>query len=214
MLAITRCSELQRSAIESLRNLQQKSIALKRKAIKKSNEDIANMLLGYECVLQALAAELEMWILLKEEKPDAAWDKLIIAQMRSVAAVRAHAGFKHVLEHHQRLEAIEYLVFPTQIFMSSGLIVEHLKCSICSRDYEDCQHLIGLPYMGQFCSVIPENTTLDHVGIVDCPSDKRCRVTEFDVPGGVRNRMTWRVEQKGNQETNAGSVSATILVSG
>ena len=197
---ITRCSELQQNAIESLNGLRSEISVLKTEAIEDKKQDLANMLLGYECACGTLIAELEMWILLKQEDPDSAWDKLVIAQEAAMGAVRTHQGFSHVRRHYERLEAIEELVFPPQVFMSSGMIVEHLECSICNGKYEDCEHLIGKPYMGKFCQLILEDIKLDHVAIVDHPADKRCRITAAHEEGGVRNRMTWRVEQKNSNK--------------
>ncbi|MDD3381663.1 MAG: hypothetical protein PHD68_10735, partial [Rugosibacter sp.] len=70
------------------------------------------------------------------------------------------------------------------------------ECSICGGDYDDCDHLIGRPYMGRFCYIIARDISLDHVAIVKEPADKRCRVERFNVDGGVRNRMTWRIERR------------------
>ena len=198
-LSIVRGSELQRNAIEDLRGLRAKVTELKNDAIDQRDEKTANLLLGYECVVEALIAELEMWILLKQEDPNAAWEKLVTAQSGSCAAIRAHAGFSHVEQHCQKLEEIEKLVFPRQVFLSAGMLVEFQECSICGHEYEDCEHLKGMPYMGKFCGVIlREVTKLDHVAIVDHPADKLCRVTEFGVEDGVRDRMTWRVRRKEN----------------
>ena len=196
MTVITRCSELQQNAVESLNGLQSEILVLKNQAIEEQEEGIANMFLGYQCVCRSLIAQLEMWVLLKQEDPDSAWNKLIVAQEAAVAAVRADSGFSHVRQYYQRLEAIEELVFPPQVYTSSGTITQQLECSICGREYEDCEHLIGKPYTGEFCHVIIQDFKLDHVAIVDHPADKRCRITSFHDEGGVRNRMTWRVEPK------------------
>ena len=195
-LSITRASELQQDASEALKQLIPKIAEEKARAIAIKNEDYANMLLGCECVAHALIAELRMWILLKQENPDTAWDHLVSAQNASLAAARSHDGFSHLAFHYQRLEAIEQLVFPPQVFVSVALIVDRQECSICGDEYEDCAHLIGKPYMGEFCSVIMGgNAKIDSVAIVENPVDKRCRIQHFDVEGGTRNRMTWRIEK-------------------
>jgi hypothetical protein len=62
-------------------------------AVTAGDEDFANLLLGFECAARCLRSEIEMWLLLKEEKPDEAWDKLVSAQNAAGAAVRAHRGF-------------------------------------------------------------------------------------------------------------------------
>ena len=208
-LSIARCSELQQEAIESLKVIKAKVSLLKGKAIAERNENHANILLGYECDISSLIAELEMWILLKQENPDAAWDKLILAQMAVHAAIRAHAGFGDLIQRHKRLEEIEELIFPPQVFMSPGMLVKSLKCSICGKEYEDCEHLVGKPYMGEFCQTISQGVEIDHVSIVDCPADKRCRITAFQVEKGTRNRMTWRIEKmESDEKPQASSESA------
>ena len=196
-LSITRASELQQDALEALERLSPKIAEEKARAVKDKNEDYANMLLGCECVAAALIAELKMWILLKQEEPEAAWDQLVSAQNASLAAARAHDSFSHVAFHYQRLEAIEQLVFPPQVFLSVGLIAKRQECSVCKCEYEDCEHLAGKPYMGQFCSIVVHETESQEASIVEYPADKRCRIIDFSVEGGRRNRMTWRIEKDG-----------------
>ena len=195
-LYATRCSSLQRKALASLCDLRSEIHDLKEDAILDKDEDCANMFLGFECVVGVLEAELEMWLCLKEEEPDKAWECLIRAQRLCVVAARAHDGFSHLPQKHQRLLELEQLVFPPQVFMSSGLIIGRPDCSICGQKYEDCTHLRGMPYMGQFCRLVIREPELNHVAIVEQPADKSCRVTEFDVEGGTRNRMTWRISPK------------------
>ena len=194
MLSIARDSELQRAACYVLEDALQRTRTEKHEAIAGGDEDYANLLLGCESVARALLAEINMWLLLKEEKPNEAWNHLVAAQMASVDAARAHEGFHHLEHHHQRLEAIENLVFPPQVFVSSGMLVGFQECSICGHDYDECEHLVGKPYMGQFCYIIARDIALDHVAIVTHPADKRCRIEQFSVEGGTRNRMTWRIE--------------------
>lgn len=190
-LSIARASELQQDASEALEQLIPKINEEKARAVKDKNEDYANMLLGCECVTAALIAELKMWILLKQEEPDAAWDQMVSAQNAYIAATRAHSGFHHLALFHQRMEAIEQLVFPPQVFISAALIVERQECSICGDEYEDCAHLIGKPYMGEFCSVVMGgNAKIHSVSIVENPADKRCRMQRFSGEGDSRKRMT------------------------
>ena len=193
-VSIARDSELQRAACVKLECALAAVSAEKKRAIEQSEEDYANLLLGCQCVATALIAEIKMWLLLKEEMPDEAWDQLVTAQMASVDAVRAHDGFRHVEQNSLRLDAIEALIFPPQVFISSGMIASVQQCSICDEEYEDCPHLIGKPYMGMFCNIIAKGLSADHIAIVEHPADKRCRVIQFGVEGGNRNRMTWRVE--------------------
>ena len=210
-LSIARASELQQDASEALEQLIPKIAEEKAHAVKDKNEDYANMLLGCECVAAALVAELKMWILLKQEEPDAAWDQLVSAQDASRAAARAHDGFSHLAFHYQRLEVIEQLIFPPQVFTSTGLITKRQECSICGYEYEDCAHLVGRPYMGQFCSIVIRKAELKEASIVENPADKRCRVMDFSVEGGKRNRMTWRVERDGEESCKSVKSRARLM---
>jgi hypothetical protein len=195
LLSIARSSSLQREACERLKLQAQILAAEKAKAVAEGNEDFANLLLGCECVNTSMLAELNMWLLLKEEKPEEAWDQLVLAQNGAIDATRAHAGFAHLTHQNAKLEEVEQLVFPPQVFISSGLIAANQECSICGSEYGECDHLLGKPYMGKFCYIIARNLSFDHVAIVDAPADKRCRVRSFSVEGGSRNRMTWLVSK-------------------
>jgi hypothetical protein len=195
LLSITRATELQKQALEDLKQAALQLRAEKDLAIGQANEDYANGLLGCECVIVALIAELKMWMLLKQERPDDAWNELVTAQMATSDAMRAHASFGHLGPHVKKLEQIEQHVFPPQVFLSSGMIVDFQECSICQGDYDNCEHLIGKPYMGRFCYGILRNIAINHVSIVADPADKRCRVIRFTDDGVTRNRMTWLIEQ-------------------
>jgi hypothetical protein len=195
---ITRDNDLQKDACRKLEIALPQIHREKKLAIASGDENYANLLLGFECVASALLAEIKMWLLLKEGQPDQAWNELIAAQDGLLGASRAHRGFEGLDFYIRRLEAIEHLVFPPQVFMSSGMIVNSQTCSICEKEYEDCEHVKGRPYMGSFCNVILSDFRLDHVAIVDNPALKTCRVEKFSVEGGNRNRMTWRVEPTGD----------------
>jgi hypothetical protein len=193
LLSIARSGALQREACETLYAQSGQLANEKAKAIAAQDEDLANLLLGHQCANRSLLAELRMYLLLKEEKPDDAWEQLILAQESATDAARAHPDLAHFVHQVEKLEAIEHLVFPPQVFISSGLLVANQECSICSAEYGECDHLSGKPYMGEFCHIVARNFSVDHVAIVDSPADKRCRVTSFSVEGGKRNRMTWLV---------------------
>ncbi|MGA8540313.1 MAG: hypothetical protein WB566_12495 [Terriglobales bacterium] len=211
-ICITRDSELQKEARNKLENELARISAEKKLAIARDDEDYANLLLGCECMASALMAEIKMWLLLMEGRPDEAWDALVAAQDGMSGALRAHQGFGHLNHHIQRLDAIEHLVFPPQVFLSTGMIVSQQVCSICGKEYEDCDHVKGRPYMGRFCAVTLIPSKVDHVAIVDNPANKICRVLRFSTEGGYRNRMTWRVEPGENSEGTADGITAQGIV--
>jgi hypothetical protein len=192
---LTRASELQREACAKLKSLSEECRRLKVTAVRAGDEDFANLLLGFECVADCIMAEIEMWLLLKEEKPDEAWDKLVDAQNLASAAVRAHGGFAHLEKRAEYLIEMEKIIFPPQNFLSVGLVVKQRICSLCGKEYGECEHVVGRPYWGRFCAVITKGIEPDHVALVKEPADKGCRVTHFAVEGGSRNKMTWRIEQ-------------------
>ena len=195
-LFITRCSNLQRKALDVLRQRAKEVATVKKHAIDEENEEYANILLGLQCVIAALTSELHMYLALKDEDPDAAWDHLIDAQNALAAAGRAHKGFQHCKIRRELLQAIEKTVFPSQVYTSVGTVVHKIECSICREDYEQCEHLAGLPYMGEMCSTIVTSAELDHISLVKEPADKRCRITTFGSKGVQRNRMTLREEAR------------------
>ena len=191
---IVRDSDLQCNALDELTALSAEVEVWKKQAISERDEHHANLFLGCECAIEALKAELNMWLELKEGKPDAAWNNLIVAQMATRNAIRAHKGFSHLEVRAVRLVKIERVVFPQQVFFSAGMIVGRQRCSICGGEYGECLHLIGMPYMGEFCRCLLEDVQGDHVAIVKEPANKQCRVVSFNADGGKRNRMTWRVD--------------------
>ncbi|HEY6349661.1 MAG TPA: hypothetical protein VI636_09650 [Candidatus Angelobacter sp.] len=190
---ITRDSALQRDACRQLQDLLAAVEAEKKYARTSGKEDYANVLLGCECVASGLVSEINMWLLLKDGRPDEAWGALVDAQSRFLSATKADEGFAHLDQKVDRLKAIEQLIFPPQVFLSSGMIVKSQICSICEGEYEDCVHVKGRPYMGEFCTVRLIPSAVDHVAMVDKPANKRCRVFSFSDAGGQRNRMTWMV---------------------
>jgi hypothetical protein len=210
---ITRDTDLQRQACSSLNELLVQIGDEKASAIARLDEDYANTLLGCHCVAKALVSEITMWILLKESRPDKAWDMLVAAQMALAGALRAHKMFAHLEAQVQRLGAIERLIFPPQVFLSSGMIVATQTCSICGQEYEDCPHVKGRPYLGEFCYVWIVPSEVDHVAMVHDPADKSCRIIKFTAEGGYRNRMTWLVEaaEGGVEHTKGDFVAQGIL---
>jgi hypothetical protein len=167
---------------------------LKRDAVAAKDEWLANILLGYECAATFLRSSISMWILLKAERPDDAWEELISAQMAVADAVRANEGFGRLSIYADRLQFLEEALFPRQVFTSLGMVVKSRKCSICGEEYGECHHVVGRPYMGEICHTrIVEIERLDHLSFVSNPANKRMRVREFSDEGGRRNRMTWKV---------------------
>lgn len=202
-----RASELQEACIAAIDTFLGHLEQMKAAAAERAHEVDANAILSMELSLAAVRSELNMWLRLKRDDSERAWDDLIDAQnsLKNAIAVRGQVGVQTAtLENLQRkYEFIEHFVFPPQMFNSIGGTALLRECSICSRDYEDCNHVAGRAYMGNLCHrIVREFASLDHVALVGDPADKRCRVTHFSEGGRMRNKMTWRLEEPScDQET-------------
>lgn len=208
----TRSSKLQKETLSDLNTLYEQATEEKRAAQANKNEEYANILLGCQCVIMALASSIAMWLFIKEGDPDKAWDKLIEAQNSSINAMRASDSFNHVGSLYQHLSVIEQLVFPPQVFISSGMIAQEQTCSICNKNYEDCEHIVCMPYNGEFCSIRMGKFEADHVAIVKSPVDKRCRVVSFDDGDITRNKMTWEASENENKDAKEGNSMTAIIL--
>ena len=207
-------SGLQKEASAQIYDFLQQLAEDKAAAVATGDERWANFLLGCECRLKGMRAEILMWVLLKEEKPDEAWRLLVDAQGFTSDAMKSDDGFQlqPFIDH---LAKIERVVFPPQAFMSAGMVCDHEECSICHGDYENCDHIKGRPYMGEFCTVELFGCEPDHVALVDEPASKHCRVHTVSTPEGRRSKMTRLVEPykvgEGPPEDGSLLASATIL---
>ena len=118
---------------------------------------------------------LEVWINLKLDQPDAAWEALVAAQEEIGCGMRLrpNASFREVPE---LLRDMERLLFPAQVFVSSAIKYESAECSACGSVYGECDHLAGELNMGEMCVAVVRNVLgIDHVAIVKQPDNKRCR---------------------------------------
>jgi hypothetical protein len=188
---ITRDSSFQKEAVEKLSEFRKTLAEWKSSAVSAGNEDLANGIFCVELMAHALSGELEMWLKLKKNDFDGAWDQLIRAQEAARWAMRAHEIGGHLEGYIRRLHAAEKLLFPHQTFMSTGFIVHSSKCSICKAEYGDCGHVMGRCYNGQFCSRVVVDAKVMEISVVEDPADKRCRVKLAGIDGAQRDIMTW-----------------------
>jgi len=197
---IARAPELQSAAREQLSELGVYLADAKAGFVQARDETAANACLALECLVRALYAELSMYLAWKDDSAENAWDHLIEAQTASGAAIRAHPLGQAGLRRLGHYDQLENLLFPPQVFQSVGAVVRDQECSICGSDYDGCEHIKGRPYFGQLCHVRITLADLSHVALVEEPADKRCRVTHFSEGGKWRNRMTWRLEERGSED--------------
>ena len=205
LLFLARDSGLQQAGIGRVEAFLKKVEFSRITAIQAQEERNANALLGLAMVVAALGSELNVYLLLKSDQPEAAWNNLIDAQEQTLAAGRATDALTNLQAKFEHLRTLEDHLFPPQTFVSSGLIAGRQLCSICRADYAACDHLVGRAYMGRFCSLSLEDIRLDHIALVEQPADRRCRVVTMKVDGVTRNKMTWLpapagADKKGNSE--------------
>jgi len=199
-LCLARSSKLQLEQCMTLDQLSCTATRIKHEAVRGGDEKSANLFLGFECAIGAVRSEVLMWILLKRDMPNEAWDRMVAAQMACLDATRAHNGFAHCEQRRKDLERLEGQIFPPQSFMSAGFVAKRLDCSICRERYSKCEHLRGKPYMGRFCEVIHRDPMGHHVALVETPADKRCRVVSFKTKDGHRNKLSWEITPYQNGE--------------
>jgi len=196
---MSRGKEFQQEAVKKLTTFKQKVTSLKEQMIKVKDEDSANTMLSLEDLIDAMINELKMWIALKEDNPNEAWDFLINAQSAVRTAAQAHsiAVDLNAEGYANKLHLLEKLLFPPQMFFSPGLIIEKAECSICGKEYGECEHIVGKAYMGKMCyKIITKIKEMKEVSIVEEPANKHARMLQFTDEGVTRDFMTWRRIEK------------------
>lgn len=194
-LYLVRDKHYQKEAIDKSIKLKQQAGNLKEKMINEADEENANILLSIENIAEAIINELRMWIALKENKVNEAWDYLVDAQSAIRTALQAHeiALRLNGEGYANKLHLIEKLIFPPQVFFSPGYEIEEAKCSICGKNYEECEHIVGKAYMGKMCYRVITKCKLKEISVVASPANKRARVLKVTEGNITRDYMTWRV---------------------
>ena len=191
--------EFQKEALFTLDKFCNEIIHLQEKVISLEDEDKANILLACILLLKAVYYELKMWIALKEDNADSAWDNLMNAQSSMTAAIKAHNIAEQNEFYLNNLHTLEGFLFPPQTFSSAGYIVYESECTICGMNYELCDHIMGKPYMGKLCSRKINKCEILEVSVVKEPANKRCRVTSFSEGNLMRDIMTWKIVERENK---------------
>ena len=192
--------ELQQAMCQEIDEFLGEVAAARKAAAAQSDESNANYALAMELSLKVIWHELQMWICLKSNAGEQAWDDLVEAQYNCMRAIDVREqlegfGTAERLENLlSKLLFIERAVFPPQMFMSVGGVIARRVCSICQRPYDECEHIKGRAYMGELCVTSIEEMDLEEVSLVAEPANKHCRVTHSSDSAGKRNKMTWRVE--------------------
>jgi len=169
-------------------------------------------------VIKRILFELAMWICLKKDNWNDAWDYLVDSRSCGMMAINSSkvAEDLSVKNYLGRLYEVENAVFPPQVYLSPGFLVESFKCSICSDDYEKCNHISGKAYNGEYCQkVVEEALELREVSVVESPYDKKARAYEHETDDGmIRDRMTWVKREKTRDELDDENIDKGRKMSG
>jgi hypothetical protein len=183
--------EFQRKHVEKLGAMRDRLKKIRYEFIGQSNEPYANAAFHAQMLVSGVQNFLEMWVLLKQDEPAEAWNKLVAAQndfeiaQRILFLEETQAILMHLL-------AVERVVFPPQSFFSSGYTYLEAFCTICNKRYGDCDHVRGRIYMGQICRRRIPKSKVTEFSIVFEPSDKRCRIAEYVEDSKVYCTLTRR----------------------
>lgn len=205
---LARDAALQQEAVQAIDTFLKVLVARKVAEVRGGNELAANTVLSMELALLSVRSYLQTCVLLKQDAAEEAWNRLIDAQQAcdSAISVRRQLGRDFDLTGLQNyrsvLQQIEEVVFPSQLFCSVGGTCDSRECSICGGEYDECGHVRGRAYFGKPCHTIIRDMHLEEVSIVTNPANKRARVTHFSDEGKMRNRMTWRLEERPDPSSN------------
>jgi hypothetical protein len=189
----TRGIEFQKQSLEKLNAFKLEIKEQLEKAVSKKDNDLANAFASFELVTEAMTSEFEMWISLKEENYDKAWDSLVDAQDSAALSMKAHIINGHLSVYIRRLTLLEKVLFPPQLFFSDRSLISQSKCSICEQSIEECQHLKGKFYMGKLCfEKIEKIEKIYAYDIVKDPANKKCRATTMTENNKTIDLMTYR----------------------
>lgn len=193
---LLRDSDLQREQIEILSKFKNKIKSIKYHFINEKDEVAANAFFHFQCVLNALIANFQIWIAIKENKYKESWDRLVDAQEYLEVAYRIDGDHYGIDELYQNLKDIERLIFPGYpLYNSGGFIEKGGKCSICGLRFRECEHLEGFVYMGKLCRKIERKfIKFDHQAMVKNPHDRRCTIEWISTDDGKKiDYITWKV---------------------
>lgn len=139
-------------------------------------EDELNLIAFLKYSINSVKLEIQMIVLLKENKIDLAWTALIQAQSLISIAMSNHPfDANQLINYHNRLNEYEKLLFPQIMFASVGGIIRETRCSICELEYEECDHMKGKFYSGKLCVREICKMDLEEVSMVENPASKMNR---------------------------------------
>lgn len=175
----------------------------KYQAIKQNCSYEADQLFHMQCFLNSLLSSLKIWIFLAEENYKKAWDSLIDAQDYLIIAKKINT-YEGIINLDKHLESIEKSIFPQRkIYLSAAFTSSIGYCSICDKEFFECDHIENNIYCGRLCLRIKlTNFKANHVALVENPDDKRCIITSYGKDNSVIDSFTLDVIEDKNEAQN------------
>ncbi|MBR3653903.1 MAG: hypothetical protein IKN62_00515 [Elusimicrobia bacterium] len=192
-------SQLQKKVIDDLVLFLKTIKTEKNKAKQKQDEKTANNLFYMQCFINAIRCSLKMWIYLKEQKYVDAWHSLVDAQEYMYYSLKAGKDIEKSKLYLYKLKEREQVIFPKFKFVSSGSIIEGGKCSICGRDFNNCEHIEENLYCGSICKRIDyKRLEFTHLALVENPKDRGCIIEEFELDKKIYDWFTLKFKRNTN----------------
>ena len=158
--------------------------AVKERAIRGNNEQLANAQLIYKLYFKTFCHLSAYFKLLDEHKYKLSWDALqdCFDAIKCVGRYLEINAWKELPNLYELLEGYEGL-YPYNVFGSSEYIISKSHCSICGKSMQslDCPHIKGNLYYGSIArEIVDEIQELQAVCLVSHPEDKRCVIEVAD----------------------------------
>jgi len=182
---LVRSTRLQKEKISDIDEYIKCIKNFKRQAASKGDEQFANLLFHFQCMLRCVQSSIEMWLHLKDEEYQRAWCCLVDAQEYKDVALKIedHDGIRRIEDF---LGKVRDAIFPPWTHYNSAAFSSTIgQCSICGEPFGDCDHIEGLIYSGRLCRRVSiQFLEGHHSAIVSNPRDRRCIITEISKDDG------------------------------
>ncbi|MFA4824702.1 MAG: SEC-C metal-binding domain-containing protein [Methanoregula sp.] len=157
---------------------------LKRVAIRKNDEDCANISFLLKINFALIQSIAKFWELCEIYEYHDSWVYLQDALDQNRILLKHLDLEKHesMVKSYEYLSLIEKL-FPFHVFVSSAMDQLEVKCSLCNKSPFDpeCNHIPGNLYWGKVASNIVEKIGgFNHIALVPNPADKRLVLHKFE----------------------------------
>jgi len=210
---LTRSESIQREKIKECEEYIRVVKSYKSQAITDKNEDASGFLFHMQCMLNAMRSSLIVWVNVKGEKYNEAWNSLIDAQEYVEVALKIEE-YDGVINMRFHLDSMENAIFPGwKLYNSPGHTETIGKCSICGKIFSKCDHIEDHIYMGRLCRRV-DRKIIDvyHSALVENPKDRRCIITKHSGDGGrMIDYFTWEETGEVKDHENGKIVEGIIL---